>query len=147
MGEYDNVAPYWFVSRYEGSIREGVTSPLFNYHDLFQAKAQILQEPFEELVKYIDVPGVAIGDLFYIENLVAAIEAPASGTTPTPTPISDPNNLDGIGGVDLADIIVLIQYIFNPVGTYVAPGADPNIDSNGGVNLLDVIALISVVFS
>jgi len=73
--EYENVAPYWFVSKYEASAREGVISALFNRHALFQAKAQILQQPQGELIKYLDVPGVKTGDLYYIDNLVAAIEA------------------------------------------------------------------------
>jgi len=64
--EYDNVAPYWFVSNHEATYGEGIVSYLFNYHALFQAKAQILQEPREELVKYLDIPGVKLGDLFIL---------------------------------------------------------------------------------
>lgn len=75
IDEYNEVAPYWFVSQHECSFREGVISPLYNYHGLFQAKAQILQEPREELLRYLDVPSVEVGDLFYIDNLVAALEA------------------------------------------------------------------------
>jgi len=40
-------------------------------------KAWILKQPREELVKCLDVPGFALGDCFYIHNLVSAIEAPA----------------------------------------------------------------------
>jgi hypothetical protein len=83
--EYNDVAPYWFVSKYEASFVEGVISPLFNYHAIFQAKAQILQQPREELLKYLDVPGVRVGDLFYMDNLVAAIEA-GSDLEKTATP-------------------------------------------------------------
>jgi hypothetical protein len=50
---------------------------------MFQAKAWILKEPRDELVKYLDVPGFPRGDLFYIQNLVAAIEADAVGPSPT----------------------------------------------------------------
>jgi hypothetical protein len=91
--EYDNVAPYWFVSEYEASYSEGIISPLYNYHAIFQAKAQILQEPREELLKYLDIPGVKIGDLFYIDNLVAAIEA-RSDLKKTATPsFGDQDNI------------------------------------------------------
>jgi hypothetical protein len=75
VGEYDYVAPFWFVSRYEAMINEGAMSPLYNYPAMFQAKAFILNEPREELVKYLDVPAFTRGDLFYIQNLVTAIEA------------------------------------------------------------------------
>lgn len=73
--EYEQVAPLWFVARSETTFGEGVTAPLYDYHSLFQAKAQILNEPYEELEKYLDVPGVPVGDLFYIQNLTALLEA------------------------------------------------------------------------
>ncbi|HIP70509.1 MAG TPA: hypothetical protein EYH05_03840 [Anaerolineae bacterium] len=75
VDEYNYVAPYWFVSRYEATIGEGVMSNLYNYNALFQAKALILQEPRSELTDYLDVPAFARGDLFYIQNLVTALEA------------------------------------------------------------------------
>jgi len=40
-----------------------------------QAKAMILKEPYEELVKYLDVPAFWRGDLYYIDNLCAALES------------------------------------------------------------------------
>jgi hypothetical protein len=73
--DYNYVAPYWFVSRFESTTEEGVMRPLYDYHALFLAKAYILKEPQSELTKYLDVPAFAVGDLFYIQNLVAAIEA------------------------------------------------------------------------
>ncbi|MEZ4656467.1 MAG: PQQ-binding-like beta-propeller repeat protein [Caldilineaceae bacterium] len=78
IAEYSWVAPYWFVTRYEASVSEGVQRHLLDSPALFQAKALILQEPQQELVKYLDVPAFAVGDLFYMQNLVAALEsAPA----------------------------------------------------------------------
>jgi hypothetical protein len=35
----------------------------------------ILKEPCGDLVKYLDVPAFFHGDLYYIDNLCAAIEA------------------------------------------------------------------------
>ena len=72
--EYEAVAPYWFVARYEAAIGESVMSNLYNYHALFLAKALILQDSQSELTKYLDVPAFMRGDLFYIQNLVTAIE-------------------------------------------------------------------------
>lgn len=79
VDEYQYIAPYWFASRYEAVIREGVMSNLYNYHALFTAKARILNEPRQELTKYLDVSAFARGDLFYIQNLIAAIEASDTG--------------------------------------------------------------------
>ncbi len=74
--DYNTVHPWWFISRAcEGAAENNVICPLWDYHTLFQAKAQILQDSYEELVKYLDVPAFYRGDLYYIDNLCAAIEA------------------------------------------------------------------------
>jgi hypothetical protein len=75
VDEYTMSAPYWFVSSFDATYGEGVNNPLYDYHSLFQAKALILKEPWEELAKYIDEPAVVIGDLYYIDNLISAIES------------------------------------------------------------------------
>jgi hypothetical protein len=72
------VGPYWFVSRYTASIAESTTQNLYDYPAMFQAKAYLLKETQANLIKYLDVPAFARGDLFYIQNLVAAIEAPTA---------------------------------------------------------------------
>lgn len=76
VAEYSETAPYWFVSRYTAVPNEGVMQNLYNAPALFQARAYILKESRAELTKYLDVPAFERGDLFYIQNLVAAIEAP-----------------------------------------------------------------------
>jgi hypothetical protein len=75
VAEYEVLAPYWFVSKSETTFAEGILVPAYDYHSMFQAKAQILQEPASELTQYIDIPSFPLGDLFYIDNLVSAIEA------------------------------------------------------------------------
>jgi len=80
--EYNRVAPYWFASRYEGCLQEATIQNLYDTFALFQAKAWVLSQPREELVKYLDVPGFARGDCFYIHNLLSAIEAPSGAATP-----------------------------------------------------------------
>jgi len=78
LEEYQSIAPYWFVSKAEVTFAEGVTSPLYNLHSIFQAKAQIMNDSQEELSKYLDIPAFHVGDLFYIDNLIAALEAESS---------------------------------------------------------------------
>lgn len=75
VDEYGEVAPYWFVSNFEATYGEGVTQHFYDYSAVFLAKAFVLQESRQELWKYLDVPAVQVGDLFYIQNLVAVIEA------------------------------------------------------------------------
>lgn len=73
--EYEAVAPYWFVARFESSLGEGVMANLYSIPALFQARALILRENKAQLTKYIDTPAFSRGDLFYIQNLVFAIQA------------------------------------------------------------------------
>jgi len=75
IDEYNDVIPCWFVSKYDSTFEEGMLHHLYDYPALFQAKAYILKEPQEELLKYLDVPAFARGDLFYIQNLIAALGA------------------------------------------------------------------------
>jgi outer membrane protein assembly factor BamB len=75
LNEYTYVAPYWFVAGFDDSLGEGTFQPLYDYPALFQAKAYILKQPYSELVKWLDVPAFYRGDLFYIQNLVAALSA------------------------------------------------------------------------
>ncbi|MCC6189299.1 MAG: PQQ-binding-like beta-propeller repeat protein [Anaerolineales bacterium] len=76
LAEYNSTAPYWFVARYNAAVNEGARQNLYDYPAIFQAKAFILHESRAELTKYLDVPAFQRGDLFYIQNLVAALEAP-----------------------------------------------------------------------
>ena len=94
LSEYYRSTPYWFVARFEDTVNEGIFAPLYDV-DLFQAKALILKESREELLKYLDVPAFPIGDLFYIQNLVAAIEADSTPTTSSSIP-----NPSGIGNAE-----------------------------------------------
>jgi outer membrane protein assembly factor BamB len=77
VNEYNYVAPYWFVSNYDSSYGEGTYQPLYDVPAMFQAKAYILKQPASELARWLDVPGFYRGDLFYIQNLVAVLNAPA----------------------------------------------------------------------
>ena len=75
VDEYNYVAPYWFVSRYEAFPGEGVSSVLWNYPAVFQAKAYALKQPYDDLAIFIDAPAFQRGDLFHIQNLVATLQA------------------------------------------------------------------------
>lgn len=75
VDEYNYVAPYWFVTRFDDSYGEGTFQSLYDAPALFQAKAFVLKQSYEELVKWLDVPAFPTGDLFYIQNLAAALNA------------------------------------------------------------------------
>jgi hypothetical protein len=75
LDEYNYVGPYWFVNRFDDAVLESTFQHLYDSPALFQAKAYILRQPYNELVKWLDVPAFKQGDLFFIQNLVAALSA------------------------------------------------------------------------
>lgn len=84
--EYSYVAPYWFVTKFDVSYGEATFQHLYDSPALFQAKAYILKQPYDELVKWLDVPAFYRGDLFYIQNLAAALGTPGGGFSLNVTP-------------------------------------------------------------
>jgi len=92
VAEHESTFPLWFVAKGTEMQGEGATQPPQYYHGLFQAKAGILKLSYNDVESYLDAPAFAVGDLYYIDNLVAAIEAggnppPASLPPSSPTPI------------------------------------------------------------
>jgi len=75
VDRYTHMAPYWMAGHNEEVQHENGIAPLYQTHALFQAKAQILQESRDQLAKVLDTPVVPAGDLFYLQNLVATLEA------------------------------------------------------------------------
>jgi len=130
--EYETLAPYWFVTKSETQLGEGILEMPYNHHALFQAKAKILNTPYEGLVKYLDVPTFETGDLYFIDNLVTALEAPVSGDT-APTCTGDLNS-DSI--VSLADLAIVLT-----AWGHTSDLGDTNTD--GVVNLADIAYILS----
>jgi outer membrane protein assembly factor BamB len=144
---YQNSIPYWFVSKYNNTSGEGVHQQLFDYPALFQAKAWVLKQPREELLKYLDVPAFERGDLFYMQNLVAAIEASSDGSptvTPIPTISVSPIPACGpAGDVDCNHVVNLID-LSRLLSKFGQSGSFPeDVDKNGTVNLIDLSILLS----
>ncbi|HSL29846.1 MAG TPA: hypothetical protein VK900_11650, partial [Anaerolineales bacterium] len=75
LSEYEELAPYWFVSFAGEGFAENALNTLYDSQALFLAKAWIMEEPGTGLEQYLDVPAFARGDLFYIQKLVATINA------------------------------------------------------------------------
>lgn len=68
--------PTWYVTRAENAHASGEDayfSPLVSW-PIFQARALIFREPAASLARFIDIP-YGRGDLYYLQNLVAALEA------------------------------------------------------------------------
>jgi hypothetical protein len=75
---YTRMAPYWMAGHNEEVQHENGLTPLQQTHTLFQAKARVLKASRDELARVLDTPLVPVGDLYYIQNLIATIEAPPS---------------------------------------------------------------------
>lgn len=133
LSEYEYIAPYWFVSRFESTILENVTALLYDYHTLFQAKAFTLKESPEELTKYLDVPAFERGDLFYIQNLVAVLErADYKGISLSVKP-----SLRNVASGESAAYTIQVQHTFTTPVTITVPSSYPDLDIqlDGGITV------------
>ena len=74
--EYEYVAPYWFVGRYEAMFGESTIQNPYTPWAMFQGKAYIYGQSRDQLYRYVDAPQFQRGDLFYIQNLSLVIAAP-----------------------------------------------------------------------
>ena len=145
VNSYTMQVPFWSESLNREVFGENGSSPYQQTHALFQAKALILKEPYNELAKYLDAP-MMLGDLYYIDNLVAAIESactvncptppPASTPTKTPTPgTSKPGDANGDGQVNGADYLIWISHY----GQSVSGPANGDFNNDSAVNGQDYI--------
>jgi hypothetical protein len=74
VDEFQRITPYWFVAGFPDTLEETIHAPMYDVL-MLQAKALVLKQPASELIKYLDVPAFARGDLFYIQNLATVIAA------------------------------------------------------------------------
>lgn len=72
--ELTYVAPYWMEAGFNSVHQEGVKQNLYDVTVLL-GKTYILKQPYTEVAKYLDAPAFAVGDLLYIQNLVAVLSA------------------------------------------------------------------------
>jgi hypothetical protein len=80
VDEYQRITPDWFVAGFPDTTGEAIHEPMYDVL-MLRAKAFALEQPASELVKYLDVPAFARGDLFYIQNLVTVIAAQSNSNT------------------------------------------------------------------
>lgn len=85
--------PYWFIpvagecflhldsEGINGGYVEGSAQDVYSHWALFQAAAHALKWNRDQLERYLGGPAVYRGDLYYIQNLVAALQ---SGSAPAP---------------------------------------------------------------
>src|SRR5690606_12649436 len=77
----------------QNAFQEDVKQHLHEIPSLFQASASVQGSSSYQLSKFIDVPTFDRGDLYFIQNLVTAIEAPDDPTiTPGPTATNTPTS-------------------------------------------------------
>lgn len=142
LNEYQYVCPHWFMTRNSNSFQESSAHHIFDTHALFLAKAYVGQESQANLSKWIDVPWM-LGDLYYIQNVTAALQATGAGPTtppssPTPTPV--PGDVNGDGTANLTDLSILLAN-FGGTGKTRSQG---DISGNDGlVNLSDLSTLLA----
>jgi len=82
VSTYEQMIPYWMIPNVDEGTRlrndfynEGTLSHPYDSSSLFLAKAYALKLSRQELENYLHNSGYMRGDLFYIQNLVATIDA------------------------------------------------------------------------
>jgi outer membrane protein assembly factor BamB len=140
VSEYTYLNPLWFTAHIDNAWQEGIKHHLYDNPALFKAKAYVQRSSSTELSKYIDTPMFARGDLYYIQNLVTALEAPSDPNyTPPPTqPLASPTpinySLDSDTDIDIFDILILIsRFTQNLVGDF---------NQNGRIDIFDFNTLL-----
>ncbi|MBI4137518.1 PQQ-binding-like beta-propeller repeat protein [Candidatus Roizmanbacteria bacterium] len=149
LNEYQYVCPHWFMTRDHNSFQEASVHHIFDSHALFLAKAYVAQESQANLSKWIDVPWM-LGDLYYMQNLVAALEAsgpgptstpgPTGQSTPTPTGTQVTGDVNGDGSVTIADLSILLA---NFGGTEKQRNQGDITGNDGLVTIADLSMLLS----
>jgi hypothetical protein len=82
LGYLDYAVPYWYLSEApKQSATEHRTCPLWHQSGNVTAQAWVLDKKGEDFRRYVDATRFK-GDLFYIQNLAAAIESYAGETGP-----------------------------------------------------------------
>ena len=148
LQKYHDIAPYWMAAHNGETQGESAIQPYQQTHSLFQALAQVKKAPRSELIKYLDTPIVPVGDLYYIDNLVAILEAtgtlptqiPGSSTSPAtsiPPSVPGDGNSDGrVNGIDF--VFWLTHYGQNTSGA-----VNGDYDLNGSVDVKDYVIWIN----
>ncbi len=132
--ELTYVAPYWMQEGYTSKHLEGVKENLYDI-SLLLGKAYILKQPYSEIAKYIDAPNFAVGDLLYMNNLIAALDSANASLTPTvvPTPVGD---INGDGKIDGGDLFILLK-------NYLTTNINSDLNKDNVVNMIDGGILIN----
>ena len=73
---HELIDPYWFVPRSRGDPRRIVPCSLLPERGPVPGQGAVLGEPAEKLQLYLQCP-IALGDLYYLQNLSATIRAAA----------------------------------------------------------------------
>lgn len=99
INTYQTVAPNWMIAHNAETQGESAIVPYQQTHSLFQAIAMVNDASSDELIKYLDTPVVQTGDLYYIDNLVAILDAP-EGDPGTPPFRGDANGDNVVDDLD-----------------------------------------------
>jgi len=146
VNTYTAEIPLWFEALNREVQGEGAATPYQQTHSLFQAKALILKESYNELAKRLDAP-MMLGDLYYLDNLISTIQVSCTGTncptsppvttgpSPTTPPIGKPGDANGDDKVDGLDYVAWLNH-YNQSATGAVNG---DFNNSGKVDGLDYV--------
>lgn len=97
IAEYWSLAPYWYLAHFHAALNEATMGPLHD-RSMLQGLALFNETVQRDLFSVVDIPAY-VGDMLYIQNLVAVLEAPthavpAFGTISVPGTVSQYGTLE-----------------------------------------------------
>ena len=150
LQKYQFIAPYWMQAHNSETQGESAIQPYQQTHSMFQALARVKKASREELIKYLDTPIVPVGDLYYIDNLIAVLEANPSGpvTNTAPSVYAGADQTIILASQAVLDSTVTDDGLPSAVLTYAwTKVSGPGTVSFGNANLVDTTAIFSAAGS
>ncbi len=133
---YNKRQPDWYRNR--PAIAEGLewrfAYPSDSYQ-LFMANAWIAGTASDQLARYVSVPWMDKGDLYYLQKLAETIKAYRNSSIPSviPTPAGD---INGDGKIDAGDLFIILK-------KYLTTDNLSDLNKDGIVNFIDGGILIN----
>ncbi len=136
VANYDANSPYWFVSFTEEGLMENAVMPLQSAHSRFMAQAQVLQADPAQLEAWLDVPAFAVGDLYYLQKLIATMESRAATLDALATDLDLPLGTSITTDIELTGIssAVALSATTNAPGVTLTLASD-TVNADGTVTL------------
>jgi glucose/arabinose dehydrogenase len=168
IAEYEHVGPYCSVTG--GFVYRGCAMPslqgYYMFGDFCAGEIWVIKHDGDTVTEFVDVSsqiGVAGGELsgfgedaageLYVAELFAGVVSkivpaidPIQSCPPVTCCVGIRGNVNGVGGITVADLTFLVQFLFNS-GAAPPCVAEANVNGIGGITVADLTYLVQFLFN